>query len=200
VSFTHAFSHPRSHRPAAIAATAALCAGALVGAAAQAQAAPSVASPAALTAATGASRGGAGPVVKTLTSATAVSGSTTDSVAGALALSAAVANTAASLAGRPYRWGATGPSAFDCSGYTKYVYARWGISVPRTAQQQYLASRKISKSEIRPGDMVFFVSRGYTYHVAIYAGNGQIWHSPHSGSSVRKVTIWTSAWVAGRFI
>ncbi len=189
------FTRAHSHRPATLAATAALCAGALISTAGQAQAAPAALEPSAVTSATtvavAASRAGAVRVATT---------ASRSSVTAALALSTAVVGTAASLAGRPYRWGASGPSAFDCSGYTKYVYGKWGISIPRTAQQQYQASRKISKSELRAGDLVFFVSRGYAYHVAIYAGNGQIWHSPHSGSSVRKVKIWTSDWVAGRFI
>ena len=178
------FARALSYRPAALAATAALCAGALVSTAGQAQAAPSTPSVTAVT------------TVK----AAAVTTAATSSVTGALALSAAVVNTAASLAGRPYRWGGNGPYAFDCSGYTKYVYKTWGITIPRTAQQQYQASHKIAKSTIRPGDLVFFVSGNYAYHVAIYAGNGMIWHAPHSGSSVQRVKIWTSAWVAGRFI
>lgn len=117
----------------------------------------------------------------------------------ALAKARAVLVTAASLKGRPYRYGATGPRAFDCSGYTKYVYARNGIKLPRTAQQQYRHVKKISKKSIRQGDLVFF-GGAYKYHVAIYAGNGMIWHAPSSGKTVRKVKIWTSNWSAGRII
>ena len=195
MSFARAFCC----RPAALAASAALCAGALVSTAGQAQAAPSTS--AATTTATSATAATAVPAAaKVVAMTSAVATSTTSAVTGALALSTAVVNTAASLIGRPYRWGGNGPYAFDCSGYTKYVYKTWGITIPRTAQQQYRASHKIAKSAIRPGDLVFFVSGGYAYHVAIYAGNGMIWHAPHSGSSVQKVKIWTSAWVAGRFI
>ena len=111
----------------------------------------------------------------------------------------AVLGTAASLKGRPYRYGATGPRAFDCSRYVKYVYARNGVKLPRTAQQQYRASRKINKEKIRKGDLVFF-GGAYKYHVAIYAGDGMIWHAPSSGKTVRKVRIWTDAWSAGRVI
>ncbi len=111
----------------------------------------------------------------------------------------AVMTTAASLKGRPYRYGATGPRAFDCSGYVKYVFAHNGYKLPRTANQQYRHVKKIKKSQIRPGDLVFFGS-GYKYHVAIYAGHGKIWHSPRPGKTVRKVKIWTSRWSAGRVI
>ncbi len=111
----------------------------------------------------------------------------------------AVLGTAASLKGRPYRYGATGPRAFDCSGYVKYVYARNGVKLPRTAQQQYRASRKINKQKIRKGDLVFF-GGAYKYHVAVYAGDGMIWHAPSSGKTVRKVRIWTSNWSAGRVL
>ena len=122
----------------------------------------------------------------------------------AAARATAVRNTvltqAAALKGRPYRYGAMGPSAFDCSGYTKYVFAKAGVSLPRIAQQQLRASHRISKAAVRPGDLIFFVSGGHAYHVAIYAGNGMIWHSPRSGKTVSKVKIWTSSWVAGRVI
>jgi cell wall-associated NlpC family hydrolase len=118
----------------------------------------------------------------------------------ATALRTTVLTQAAALKGRPYRYGAMGPKAFDCSGYTKYVYAKAGISLPRIAQQQLRASQRISKSAVRPGDLIFFVSGGHAYHVAIYAGNGMIWHSPRSGKTVTKVKIWTSSWVAGRVI
>lgn len=118
----------------------------------------------------------------------------------ALSVAQSVLGTAASLKGTPYRYGGTSRSGFDCSGFTQYVLKRNGISVPRTAQQQYRAAKKISKSQIRPGDLVFFVSGGYAYHVGIYAGDGMIWHSPRTGSSVKLAKIWTSNWVAGRVI
>jgi len=113
---------------------------------------------------------------------------------------AGVLRTAASLKGRPYRYGATGPRAFDCSGYTKYVYAKNGVSLPRTSGQQYRKAKKVSKASARPGDLVFFGRAGNIYHVAVYAGNGQIWHAPSSGKTVRKVKIWTKSWSAGRVV
>ncbi len=137
-------------------------------------------------------------------STTATSSSSTTTAAAAAARATAVRNKvliqAAALKGRPYRYGAMGPSAFDCSGFTKYVFAKAGVSLPRIAQQQLRASHRISKAAVRPGDLIFFVSGGHAYHVAIYAGNGMIWHSPRSGKTVTKVKIWTSSWVAGRVI
>jgi cell wall-associated NlpC family hydrolase len=152
----------------------------------------------------------AAPAAAATTSATSVvaTSSATGSTASAQLVAAVratalrnrVLTQAAALKGRPYRYGAMGPKAFDCSGYTKYVYAKAGISLPRIAQQQLRTSHRISKAAIRPGDLVFFTSGGYAYHVAIYAGNGMVWHSPRSGKTVTKVKIWTSHWVAGRVI
>jgi cell wall-associated NlpC family hydrolase len=107
---------------------------------------------------------------------------------------------AASLKGRPYHYGATGPRAFDCSGYTRYVMAHVGKHLPRTSRQQYAASRKIARGAARPGDLVFFKSRGRVTHVALYAGGHQVWHAPHSGARVRKERIWTGHWSAGRVL
>lgn len=108
---------------------------------------------------------------------------------------------AASLKGRPYRYAAVGPSAFDCSGYTRYVFAKAaGRSLPHSSSAQYALSTKISKSQIRPGDLVFFRSGSRVYHVGIYAGNGLIWHAPHTGAVVRLAPISTSSWVAGRVL
>lgn len=124
----------------------------------------------------------------------------TSATTAALSQAQLALSTAASLKGRPYRYGATGPSAFDCSGFTGYVYKKIGVKLPRTAQQQYRFATKISKSSIRPGDLVFFMSGGYAYHVGIYAGDGMIWHSPRTGQTVKLAKIWTSRWVAGRVL
>ncbi|MCF2530638.1 C40 family peptidase [Yinghuangia soli] len=96
-----------------------------------------------------------------------------------------VLNIAASLKGKPYRYGGNGPNAFDCSGYTKYVYGKAGKSIPRTTSQQYRASRKIPLNQLQPGDLVFTSKRGAITHVGIYAGNGMVWHEPRPGKSVR---------------
>ena len=84
--------------------------------------------------------------------------------------------------GKPYRFGATGPGAYDCSGLTGAAWRSVGISVPRTTQQQYAALRPVEKSDLRPGDIVFFY--GDISHNGLYAGNGMLLHSPRPGKSV----------------
>jgi cell wall-associated NlpC family hydrolase len=112
----------------------------------------------------------------------------------------AVVQTGARFQGVPYVAGGTSPSVgFDCSGYTRYVYSRLGISIPRVSRDQYAAAIKISRSQAVKGDLVFFYSSsGRIYHVAIYAGNGYIWHSPYPGKRVMLERIWTSSWKVGR--
>jgi cell wall-associated NlpC family hydrolase len=107
------------------------------------------------------------------------------SAAGLGALGSRIVSTAAQYEGTPYVYGATGPSSFDCSGFTQYVFKKMGISLPRTAQQQYDAAQHISKSQAQPGDLVFMGSPGGIYHVAIYAGNNKIWTAPEPGESVK---------------
>jgi cell wall-associated NlpC family hydrolase len=87
-------------------------------------------------------------------------------------------NTAAAQKGDPYRYGAAGPNAFDCSGLALYSYGKAGKSLPRTAQAQYNKTRRISSSSLQPGDLVFIgTSPGSIYHVGIYAGywSGKSW-------------------------
>lgn len=100
-----------------------------------------------------------------------------------------VVAAAAAQAGKPYVYGATGPSSFDCSGLTGWAYRSVGIALPRTAAAQAATATPVSSPV--PGDLVFFSSGGHVYHVAIYAGDGQVWHAPHPGDVVRKVPIWT---------
>ena len=105
----------------------------------------------------------------------------------------------ASKKGDPYRWGASGPSAFDCSGLVYYAFHKvLGRNIPRTANAQRLAAMYVAKSAIRPGDLIFFMSGGRAYHVGVYAGYGRVWHAPRPGQVVQLSRIWTSAWVAGR--
>jgi cell wall-associated NlpC family hydrolase len=106
---------------------------------------------------------------------------------------------AAAQKGKPYRWGAAGPNAFDCSGLVTYVMKKAGVKgLPRTSSAISNHVRHISKSTKKRGDLVFFASGGHVYHVAIYAGGGRIWHAPGSGRTVRKVKIWTGGYMVGR--
>ncbi len=110
-----------------------------------------------------------------------------------------VLSTASLYKGRPYRWGATGPYSFDCSGYTGYVIRKAvGKKMPRTSRAQFAWTKRIRKSNMRPGDLVFFHRGGRVYHAAIYAGGGRIWHSPYGGRGVQRTKIWTSSWLPGR--
>ncbi|MBP2048903.1 cell wall-associated NlpC family hydrolase [Streptomyces griseochromogenes] len=110
----------------------------------------------------------------------------TDAGVGAVATdsraSAAVA-AALSALGRPYVWGANGPSGFDCSGLMQWSYARAGVHLPRTSQEQRYAGRHIPLSQARPGDLVVY--RGDASHVGMYVGNGQVVHAPYPGAPVR---------------
>lgn len=89
--------------------------------------------------------------------------------------------------GSPYVWGATGPDAFDCSGLVQAAYRSAGIALPRTTYAQIGAGRRVSRSALRPGDLVFFYS-GIS-HVGIYVGNGQMIHAPNPSAPVRLAPV-----------
>jgi cell wall-associated NlpC family hydrolase len=93
-------------------------------------------------------------------------------------------------------YGAAGPDAFDCSGFTLYVYAQLGISLPHSSAAQVAYTDRVSDPE--PGDLVFFTGSGGVYHVAIYAGDGMIWEAPHTGTVVSLAPIWSSSVFYGR--
>ena len=94
--------------------------------------------------------------------------------------------------GAPYVYGATGPRAFDCSGFTQYVYGRLGIALPRTSADQYAAVRHIANGDKQVGDLIFFrLGGGGVDHVGIYAGNNEIVVAPKTGDHVRFEKIWT---------
>ncbi|MFG2891981.1 NlpC/P60 family protein [Streptomyces sp. NPDC048248] len=89
--------------------------------------------------------------------------------------------------GKPYVWGATGPSAYDCSGLTQAAWQAGGISLPRTTYTQINAGSRIERSQLAPGDLVFFYS-GIS-HVGLYIGDGKMIHAPHPGAPVRIAPI-----------
>lgn len=105
---------------------------------------------------------------------------------------------AASKRGAPYRYGADGPRSFDCSGYTKWVFARLGRSLPHSSARQAARVRHVRASDRRRGDLVFFRSGGRVYHVAIYAGRNSVWHAPRPGERVHRERIWTRSVSYGR--
>ncbi|MEU0222861.1 NlpC/P60 family protein [Streptomyces sp. NPDC006284] len=89
--------------------------------------------------------------------------------------------------GSPYVWGATGPNAFDCSGLTQAAYRAAGVSLPRTTYGQIDAGRRVSRSELLPGDLVFFYS-GIS-HVGLYVGDGMMIHAPNPSAPVRLAPV-----------
>lgn len=93
------------------------------------------------------------------------------------------AKFACSQIGKPYSWGADGPGSYDCSGLTMAAWAKAGVSLPHNALQQSRRVKSVSRSQLRPGDLVFYYSD--VHHVAIYVGGGWVVHAPNSGDSVR---------------
>jgi cell wall-associated NlpC family hydrolase len=102
--------------------------------------------------------------------------------------------------GDPYRYGAAGPRAFDCSGLMKYSYQKAGITLPRTAAAQAHRAHRISKRKLRRGDLMFFTDGGGVYHAAMFLrwkhGRAQMVHSPQPGQRVRRDHPWTRHWFA----
>ncbi len=95
-----------------------------------------------------------------------------------------VALRALAMIGTPYQYGGNGPHNFDCSGLVQYIYRDIGLEVPRTAAEQYDASRSVDLKAVRPGDLLFFRINGRVSHVAIYAGEGRFVHAPQTGRTV----------------
>lgn len=116
---------------------------------------------------------------------------------------AAGVRIATNQVGDPYRYGAAGPGAFDCSGLVYYSMRKAGIPVPRTSSAQARYGHRIKKSNLRPGDLMAFANGSGVYHVGIYLGrrDGHIvmLHSPYSGARVRREKPWTSSWFAVSF-
>ncbi|MCC6175632.1 MAG: bifunctional lytic transglycosylase/C40 family peptidase [Chloroflexi bacterium] len=103
--------------------------------------------------------------------------------------------------GRPYVWGGASPvTSFDCSGLVQWAYGQLGARLPRTAQQQFDATARVSRSDLKPGDLVFFE---HTYpsseritHVGIYVGNGRMINAPTIGDVVREMDVFNGYWGA----
>ncbi len=103
--------------------------------------------------------------------------------------------TANRYRGAPYRYGGNTPRGFDCSGFVGYVYERNGISLPRTAGEQYHEGRRIPQERLRPGDLVFFqTSRERISHVGIYTGNDRFIHAPRQGKRVGYASLSNPYW------
>jgi peptidoglycan DL-endopeptidase CwlO len=105
------------------------------------------------------------------------------------ATAAAAVRAALGQIGRPYRWGATGPGSFDCSGLTRFAYIHAGLTLPRTSRQQWSAGGHVEIDGLRPGDLVFWAhdpaDPATIHHVGMYVGQGLMVHAPHTGALVR---------------
>ena len=100
--------------------------------------------------------------------------------------------------GTPYVYGGASPGGFDCSGFVMYVFSQIGVSLPHNAAAQYGSGTPVDRSQLQPGDLVFFNGLG---HVGIYVGGGSFIHSPHTGDVVKISSIsgwYASTWVGAR--
>jgi len=107
-----------------------------------------------------------------------------------------VGQRAAALAvkevGVPYRWGGSSPAGgFDCSGLVYWAYGRLGVRVPHSSYALYALGRRVARSRMRPGDLLFFYGEG---HVGIYLGRGRMVHAPHTGALVQVVSLRRSSY------
>lgn len=104
--------------------------------------------------------------------------------------------------GDRYASGAAGPDRFDCSGLTFYSFRKAGFRhLPRTSAAQAHFAKRIKRSQLRRGDLIFFFDGGGVYHVGVYAGfrhgHRRVLHAPYAGTRVRTERIWTDRWFAG---
>src|SRR5687768_6997849 len=111
----------------------------------------------------------------------------------------AIAQFALGFRGVPYRLGGADPGGFDCSGLVQYVFAQYGISIPRVVEQQYEVGDTIRPADIKPGDLIFFNTKKKgdgASHVAIAIGQDSFVHAPNSSGVVRIETLGSAYWGA----
>jgi cell wall-associated NlpC family hydrolase len=127
-------------------------------------------------------------------------GRSTPVVPGGTADGYALSGTALSLRGAPYRNGGFDPSGFDCSGFVRYVYQQHGVAMPRQVREQFRVGKSIDRSQLEPGDLVFFstVAPGAS-HVGIMIGGDQFVHAPSEKGVVRVESLAAQYW-ASRYV
>ena len=103
--------------------------------------------------------------------------------------------------GDPYLYGAEGPNAIDCSGLVQYSYARAGLTMPRTADDQYRHVRHIRKIHLQRGDFLYWHDGSHVFHTAVFAGRhggtGWVWEAAHTGTNVGLHRVWDAPRWAG---
>ncbi len=128
-------------------------------------------------------RGGGGPP------------STTGTPPGGAPNGYAISSAALAFKGIPYRNGGSDPSGFDCSGLTQYVFAEYGIALPREVRDQYRVGRPVNAADLAPGDLLFFSTvKGGASHVGIAIGSDQFVHAPSSRGVVRVERLSSPYW------
>jgi len=112
----------------------------------------------------------------------------------------ALTSTALSLRGAPYRNGGTDPNGFDCSGFTQYVFAQYGVALPREVRDQYRSGDSVKPEDLLAGDLLFFTTTDPgASHVGIAIGGDEFVHAPSSTGVVRVERLGSSYW-APRFL
>ncbi|MBC2582037.1 C40 family peptidase [Clostridium sp. DJ247] len=106
---------------------------------------------------------------------------------------------ASNFLGTPYVWGGTSPSpGFDCSGFTQYVYAHFGVSLGRTTYDQINNGTSVSRDQLQPGDLVFFGTSSNPHHMGIYIGDGAYIHAPRTGDVIKVSPMSRSDYLTAR--
>jgi cell wall-associated NlpC family hydrolase len=112
-----------------------------------------------------------------------------------------VMTEAAKHKGKKYKFGASGPKRFDCSGYTMYVYKKAaGKKLPHKAHLQQRYGKAVAKCKARAGDLIVIRTGTKGTHAGIYAGGGKMWAAPRTGKTVTKQKIWSKNYVVRRLV
>jgi cell wall-associated NlpC family hydrolase len=105
-----------------------------------------------------------------------------------------VVRTAQMFGGLPYLWAGRSGFGFDCSGLTSLDLRAHGVIIPRDADAQAKKGAVVTSRALRPGDLLFYATRGYVHHVSIYAGNGRMVQAPNTGSAVQTIAVSTPSY------
>lgn len=133
-------------------------------------------------------------------SSSSSSSSSTSSSSSSNSIGDKLVSLAKSKLGCKYVWGATGPNTFDCSGLTSWCYKQVGISIPRTSLEQSKGGKAVSKSNLQPGDLIFWkTTSAEVGHVGMYVGNGQFIHAPNKSKPVKYDSL-SSSYYSSRYV